>query len=99
MSPGRTRADEELLGLFDDSARNVAPLADYPETNGRADDIVAREHDGDRIAHDILPRLAELPPRRVGLDPADVHALAGALDDVVDFAAEAAARLAPYGGC
>jgi uncharacterized protein Yka (UPF0111/DUF47 family) len=105
MPLGRARADAELLVLFDASAQNVRRMAvlvrdlfaEHPEADGRAQAIVACEHDGDRIAHDILHRLAELPPRRVGMDPADVHALAGALDDVVDFAEEAAGRLAIYG--
>ena len=53
------------------------------------------EHEGDRITHEILSRLAE---RGVcELDPADVHALAGAVDDIVDHAEEAADQLGLYG--
>ena len=55
-----------------------------------------REQEGDRIVHDILHRLAERGSRRAHLDPNDVHALAGALDDIVDFAEEAADQLALY---
>src|SRR6185295_19933578 len=47
----------------------------------------------DRIAHDILSRLAE---RGSDLDAADIHALTGALDDIVDHAEEAADQLGLY---
>ena len=51
--------------------------------------------DGDRIAHDIKAQLARHGTGGV-LEPADVHALAGALDDIVDHAEEAADQLALY---
>ena len=55
------------------------------------------EHEGDRIAHDDpaagSPSMAPAAP----LDAADVHALAGALDDIVDYAEEAADQLGLYG--
>jgi uncharacterized protein Yka (UPF0111/DUF47 family) len=97
--------DPELLTLFEESGRNVQRsalllrdlLADYPEQAGLARDLVLCEQEGDRIVHDILHRLAERGSRRAHLDPADVHALAGALDDIVDFAEEAADQLALYG--
>src|SRR4029079_3476274 len=60
-----------------------------------AADIVRCEHDGDRIAHDIKAQLARHGTCG-GLEPADVHALAGALDDIVDHAEEAADQLALY---
>src|SRR6185503_2377216 len=101
----RTRPDPELLSLFDESGRNVQRsalllrdlLADYPEKASLARDILVCEQEGDRIVHDILHRLAERGSRRAALDSADVHALAGALDDVVDFAEEAADQLSLYG--
>ena len=68
-------------------------LSDYPESNGVGGEIVACEHEGDRIAHDILHRAAEHTSRRAAPEPADVHALAGALDDIVDFSEEAADQL------
>jgi uncharacterized protein Yka (UPF0111/DUF47 family) len=96
-------ADEELLGLFEASVQNAEEtarllhdlLAGYPERAALAEDIVRCERDGDRIAHDILHRLARRGTR-AALDPADLHALARALDDVVDFAEEAADQLAIY---
>jgi len=98
-----TTADPGLLGLFEASAQNVedttrllhALLADYPDHAALATDIVRCEHDGDRIAHDIKAQLA-LHGTGGTLEPADVHALAGALDDIVDHAEEAADQLGLY---
>jgi uncharacterized protein len=98
------RTDPRLLDLFQESGRNVQRTAlllrelmsDYPESNGVGAQIVACEHEGDRIAHDILHHLAQ-HNRRVLPEPADVHALTGALDDIVDFAEEAADQLSRYG--
>jgi uncharacterized protein Yka (UPF0111/DUF47 family) len=101
----RARPDPELLSLFEESGRNVQRtclllrdlLSDYPEQSALAREILLCEQEGDRIVHDILHRLAERGSRRAHLDPADVHALAGALDDIVDFAEEAADQLSLYG--
>src|SRR3954464_4109073 len=98
------RPDPVLLELFEESGRNVQRaslllrdmLADYPERAGLARDLLLTEQEGDRIAHDILHRLAEDGHRRTALDSADVHALAGALDDIVDYAEEAADQLGLY---
>ncbi len=100
----RRRSDPRLLELFAESGRNVHRtaellrdlLADYPESNGVGHAIVECEHEGDRIAHDILHRAAENTARRALPEPADVHALTCALDDIVDFAEEAADQLHRY---
>jgi uncharacterized protein len=105
MWPAKPKPDPELLTLFEESGRNVQRatlllrdlLKDYPEQAGLARDILLCEQEGDRIAHDILYRLAGTGTRRAALDAADVHALAGALDDVVDYAEEAADQLGLYG--
>jgi uncharacterized protein Yka (UPF0111/DUF47 family) len=105
MWPAKPKPDAELLGLFEESARNVQRVAlllrdlvaDYPEQSALAREILLCEQEGDRIAHDILHRLAGSGRRRAALDAADVHALAGALDDVVDHAEEAADQLGLYG--
>ena len=100
----REEPDPELLGLFEESGRNVQRtallirdmLAEFPEQAGLAREILLCEQEGDRIAHDILHRVAE----RDGtgpMDSADAHALTTALDDVVDFTEEAADRLVLYG--
>ena len=99
------RPDPVLLALFEESGRNVQRaalllrdlLAGFPERAGLARELLLCEQEGDRIAHDILHRLAERGGRRVHMDAADVHALAVALDDVVDYAEEAADQLGLYG--
>jgi uncharacterized protein Yka (UPF0111/DUF47 family) len=104
MWPRKAKTDPELLGLFEESGRNVQRtsallrdlLAEYPEQPELAREVLLCEQEGDRIAHDILHRLAERGSRG-DLDPADVHALTGALDDVVDHAEEAADQLGLYG--
>ena len=105
MWPAKPKPDPELLALFEESARNVQHVAlllrdlltDYPEQAPLAREILLCEQEGDRIAHDILHRLASTGHRRAAFDAADVHALAGALDDIVDFAEEAADQLGLYG--
>ena len=103
MWPTKTKEDVELLERFEESGRNVQRAAcllrdlyaDYPDRPEIATQVLACEHEGDGIAHEILSRLAERGA--ADLDPADVHALAGALDDVVDHAEEAADQLGLYG--
>jgi uncharacterized protein len=101
----RRRTDPRVLDLFQESGRNVQKtalllrelLSDYPESNGIGGEIVECEHAGDRIAHDILHHVAQHRARHAVPDAADVHALTGALDDIVDFAEEAADQLSRYG--
>jgi uncharacterized protein len=103
MWTAKAKEDTELLALFEESGRNVQRAArllrdlftEYPERPEIAEEVLACEHDGDRIAHAILSRLAERGA--TDLDPLDVHALAGALDDIVDHAEEAADQLGLYG--
>ena len=103
MWPTKVNVDVELLALFEASAHNVQRTsgllrdlyADYPERPEIAAEVLACEHDGDLIAHEILSRLAERGSAE--LEAADVHALAGALDDIVDHAEEAADQLGLYG--
>jgi uncharacterized protein Yka (UPF0111/DUF47 family) len=105
MRLARHRPDPTLLDLFDESGRNVQRaaallrdiLSEFPEQNGLSEELYRCEQEGDRIAHDILHRLATRGPKRAHLDTMDVHALAGALDDIVDFAEEASNQLALYG--
>ena len=99
----KAKEDTELLALFEESGCNVQRasrllrdlFAEYPERPEIAEEVLICEHDGDRIVHAILSRLAERGA--TDLDPADVHALAGALDDIVDYAEEAADQLGLYG--
>jgi uncharacterized protein len=101
----KVKEDTELLTLFEVSGRNVQRascllrdlFAEYPERPEIAQEVLACEHEGDRIVHEILSRLAERGSRASELEAVDVHALAGALDDVVDYAEEAADQLGLYG--
>jgi uncharacterized protein len=105
MWPSKTRDEVELLGLFEASGRNVEEAAGllrdlltaYPDRPELAAEIVDLEHEGDRIAHEILSRVAERGSRAAAVDAVDVHALAVALDDIVDYAEEAADQLGTYG--
>jgi uncharacterized protein Yka (UPF0111/DUF47 family) len=105
MWPTKVKEGAELLSLFEESGRNVQRaagllrdlFAEYPENSQLAEEVLECEHEGDRIAHEILSRLAERGSRSANLDPADVHALTGALDDIVDLAEEAADQLGLYG--
>ncbi|HMJ33615.1 MAG TPA: DUF47 family protein [Baekduia sp.] len=100
--------DTGVLDLFEESGRNVQRatlllrdlLADYPERADLARDLLLSEQEGDRITHDIIHRLNRSPPARAGrppLDPSDGHQLATTLDDIVDFAEQAADELSLYG--
>ena len=105
MWTAKLKEDAELLTLFEQSGLNVQRaacllrdlFAEYPEHTELAEEVLACEHEGDRIAHDILSRLAARGANGSNLDAADVHALTGALDDVVDYAEEAADQLGLYG--
>ena len=98
------RPDHTLLDLLDVAGRNVAQtaqllrelFAEYPESNALGAEIRDCEHRGDELTHDILARVATQDPRRAAIDPADAHALTCALDDIVDFAEEAADQLRRY---
>jgi uncharacterized protein Yka (UPF0111/DUF47 family) len=97
--------DTGVLELFEESGRNVQRttlllrdlLTDYPERADLARDILLSEQEGDRITHDIIHRLNGGGTGRPPLDPADGHLLATALDDIIDFAEQAADELSLYG--
>ena len=99
----RAPADDGLFELLEESGRNVQRaavllrdlLVDYPERADLARELVACEHEGDRITHDIIHRLRGgngHPP----IDPIDGHQLATALDDIVDLAEQTADMLGLY---
>ena len=99
----RRSYDLELLDLFEESGRTVQRstmllrdvLNDYPERADLANDLVICENEGDRITHDIIHRLGA-GKVRAPFDFADGYALATALDDVVDYAEQAADTLGVY---
>ena len=98
------RRDERLLEMLEESGRNVARagtllrdlLVDYPENAALARELLLCEQEGDRIAHDIIYRLAERG-KRLPFDPRDVYDLVSALDDIVDFAEQTGDSLGLYG--
>jgi uncharacterized protein Yka (UPF0111/DUF47 family) len=100
MSRRRSSHDDGLLGLFEESGRNVERtgtllkelLQEFPERSVLARDILICEQEGDRITHDIIHRLSN----GTKLDRGDAYELARALDDVVDFAEETADSLELY---
>lgn len=99
------RHDHETLALFEEAGRNVHRsalllrdlLADWPEQRDLGRLLVVAEHEGDRITHDILHRLNGGGGGSVPFDVHDGHALASALDDVVDFAEQTGDALTTYG--
>jgi uncharacterized protein Yka (UPF0111/DUF47 family) len=97
--------DRRLLDLLDEAGRNVERgaallrdlLSSYPDHPELARDILICEQEGDRIAHDIIHRLHACPEKRVPFGVADGHALAKAIDDIVDYAEQTSDTLALYG--
>jgi uncharacterized protein len=69
-------------------------MAKWPEGQGLAAEIVQVEHEGDRITHEIIKRLnsTDVAP----IDREDIYRLATSMDDIVDFAEEAADFLGLY---
>jgi uncharacterized protein len=94
--------DHEFFDLFEAAGANILRaaglleemLSEYPERSELAGDILDCEHEGDRITHDIIHRLNQtfVTP----LDREDIHELAAALDDVVDYTEEVADYLGLY---
>jgi predicted phosphate transport protein (TIGR00153 family) len=94
--------DPEFFDLFERSGANIVRaaqlldemLGDYPERRELARDILACEHEGDRITHDIIRRLNHtfVTP----IDREDIYELASALDDIVDYTEEVADYLGLY---
>jgi uncharacterized protein Yka (UPF0111/DUF47 family) len=99
----RREVDVGLLDLYEEAGRNAQRgavllselLRDYPERAELAVVLKQCEHDGDRITHDIIHRLRR-GDARSPVDVGDGHALATALDDVVDHAEQTADWLGLY---
>jgi uncharacterized protein len=99
----RSTRDPGFLPLFVESGANALRAAElldqllrtWPEDAGLAREILRCEQEGDRITHDVL-HLLNTSRDQGALDRHDVHALAVALDDVVDLTEEVADFLALY---
>ena len=96
--------DARLCDLLEESGSNVMRtggllrdmLGGFPD--GRDDlarEILKCEQEGDRIAHDIIYRLHDGGVRSP-LGRTELHSLVSALDDIVDYAEEAADQLGRY---
>ena len=94
--------DREFFDLFEEAGGNILRAAglleemlrDFPERNELAREILICEQEGDRITHDIIQRLNQtfVTP----IDREDIHEIASALDDVVDYTEEVADYLGLY---
>ncbi len=94
--------DRTFFDLFIEAGQNnvhASRLLDkmmntWPEDDGLLSEIVAAEQEGDRITHDIVKRLNStfVTP----IDREDIYGLATQMDDIVDFAEEAADFLGLY---
>ncbi len=101
----RRDVDIVVLDLFEEAGRTVERSAlllrdvvtDYPEHADLARELKDLEHEGDRLTHDVIHRLSQRGGPPPPMEPTDGHALATALDDVVDFAEQAADWLGLYG--
>jgi uncharacterized protein len=88
--------EERFFDLFIEDSANVLAAAQrleemlrvYDDIDGRAKELVAMEHHGDEISHEIGARLNTtfVTP----FDREDIHALISGLDDVLDLIEEIA---------
>ncbi|HYX86953.1 MAG TPA: DUF47 family protein [Gaiellales bacterium] len=93
----------EFYALFDRAATNLVStsqllldlLEHYPDRRALVDEIKDREHEGDRVTHDIVQLLNRtfVTP----IDREDIYDLATALDDICDFMDQVADELNLYG--
>jgi len=98
----RGRNGTEFFNLFDEAGANILRaaelfdrmLSDWPEAEGLEREILICEQEGDRITHDLIQLLNH--KIAAPMDREDVHALASALDDIVDYTEEAADFLGLY---
>jgi len=94
--------DREFFDLFERAGANIVRaaelldemLARYPESQDLARDILACEHAGDQITHDVIQRLNQSVVTPI--DREDILHLASALDDIVDYTEEVADYLGLY---
>ena len=85
----------ELSGYLTEGAKLLrSTLEDLRDLDLRVEQIQAVEHKGDRATHAIITKLNQsfITP----FDREDIHLLASALDDVLDFTNAAAIRLLMY---
>jgi uncharacterized protein len=99
---GRSPDYAELNGMLAQAGRNVDQattllnelMRAWPDGREKRVELVDLEHENDAVTHDVHHHLHSRPT--VPFDRSDVLALASGLDDVVDFAEEAADFLGLY---
>jgi uncharacterized protein len=99
---GRAPDYAELNGMLAQAGRNVELAAAllsqlmraWPDGREKRIELVDLEHENDAVTHDIYHHLHSRPT--VPFERSDVLALASGLDDVVDYAEEAADFLGLY---
>jgi predicted phosphate transport protein (TIGR00153 family) len=94
--------DRTFFDLFIEAGQNTLQAArlldqmmrSWPDDEGLGRDVLKAEQEGDRITHDIIRRLNTtfVTP----IDREDIYSLATQMDDIVDYAEEAADFLALY---
>ena len=94
--------DRTFFDLFIEAGQNSVHasrlldrmMTQWPEDGGLSQEIVKAEQEGDRITHDIVNRLNTtfVTP----IDREDIYGLATQMDDIVDYAEEAADFLGLY---
>jgi predicted phosphate transport protein (TIGR00153 family) len=95
--------DREFYNLLDQAGANVLRaggllselMQAWPDSNGLQREILICEQEGDRITHDIIHRL-NTSSTPTPIARADIHELASALDDVIDYTEEASDFLGLY---
>jgi len=94
--------EREFFDLFEEAGANIVRAAEllerileqWPDHGELAREVVVCEQEGDRITHDIIQRLNStfVTP----IEREDIHQLASALDDIVDFIEEVSDFLILY---
>lgn len=94
--------DEKFYGLFREQAENIHDAAqklvvlfdEFRDVEKRVMEIKFLEHKGDQLTHTVMMKLNKtfITP----FDREDIHALASALDDVLDLVEAVASRLIVY---
>ena len=94
--------DRTFFDLFIEAGKNTVEaarlldqmMATWPDSGDLSKQVVDAEQEGDRITHDIIKRLNStfVTP----IDREDIYSLATQMDDIVDYAEEAADFLGLY---
>jgi predicted phosphate transport protein (TIGR00153 family) len=98
-----TPQNREFYVLLNQAAANLISTAEllldllehYPDRRAIVDEIKDREHNGDRLTHEIVQLINKtfITP----IDREDIYSLATAIDDVCDFMDQVADELNLYG--